>query len=114
MAVQFLLDENVEREVGFRLAKLGHDAKHVQFLSKLGEGTDDTSVAEFSRDHERVIVTYDNDFVTEHNTDDYFGAIYFQDAELSAKQVADVLHAMASHYPDSAFEGLEFGGTEWL
>lgn len=114
MAVQFLLDENVEREVGFRLTKLGHDAEHVQFLSELEEGTDDTPIAEFSLENECVIVTYDDDFVMEHTTDDYFGAVYFQDADLSAKQVADVLHAMASHYPESAFEGLEFGSTDWL
>ena len=114
MAVQFLLDENVEREVGFRLAKFGHDAEHVQFLPELGEGTNDTPIAEFSRENEYVIVTYDDDFVREHTTGDFFGAVYFREADLSAKQVADVLHTMAKHYPKSAFEGLEYGSTDWL
>lgn len=52
--------------------------------------------------------------MTEHEPTDYHGTVYFENATLSARQVADVLHAMAGHYPDSAFEGLEFGSTDWV
>lgn len=114
MAVKFLLDENIEHEVLHRLEKLDYTAEHVEFHPELGKGTDDTPIAKFSQENEWVIVTYDPDFVTDHNQSDYFGTVYFEDASLSAKQVADVLHTMTSHYPESAFEGLEFGSSEWL
>jgi len=52
--------------------------------------------------------------VTEHEPTDYHGTVYFENTTLSARQVADVLHAMADHYPASAFEGLEFGSTDWV
>lgn len=114
MAVKFLLDENIEREVLFRLDKLEYTVEHVASHPELGKGTDDTPIAGFSRQNEWVIVTYDPDFVKFHDTSDYHGAVYFEDATLSAKTVADVLHAMASQYPADAFEGLEFGSTEWV
>jgi predicted nuclease of predicted toxin-antitoxin system len=114
MAVRFLLDEHVEHEVMHRLEKLGYTVAHVEFHPELGKGTDDTPIATFSLQHDWVIVTYDPDFVTEHEPTDYYGTVYFENATLSARQVADVLHAMADHYPDSAFEGLEFGSTDWV
>lgn len=114
MPVPLLLDENVEREVLSRLQKRDHTVEHIEFHPELGKGTDDTPIAEFSRQSEWVIVTYDPDFVTDHDRSEYFGAIYFEDATLSAKQVADVLDAMLNHYPADAFEGLAFGTTEWL
>lgn len=114
MAAQFLLDENIEHEVLHRLEKRGYEVEHVEFHPELGKGTNDTPIAEFSLEHQWVIVTYDPDFVTEYQPTDYFGAVYFENAHLSAKQVADVLHTMASNYSTAAFEGLEFGSTEWL
>jgi len=114
MAVTFLLDENIEHEVLHRLEKLGHDVEHVEFHPELGKGTNDTPIAECSRKKQWVIVTYDPDFVNDHATTDYFGTVFFQDADLSAKQVSEILHTMATQYPESAFEGLEFGSTNWL
>lgn len=114
MAVQFLLDENVEHGVLRRLEERDQRVEHVEFHPRLGKGTDDTSLAEFSAENEWVIITYDPDFVKDHDPADYFGVVYFEDATLSAKQVAQIIHSMATHYPQSAFEGLEFGSPEWL
>ena len=114
MTVSFLLDENIEHEVMHRLRKRDYTVEHVEFHPDLGKGTNDTPIAAFSQRNDRVIVTYDPDFVVDHDASDYFGAIYFEDASLSAKEVSDILHAMASAYPPSAFRGLEFGTTEWL
>ena len=114
MSVQFLLDENVEHEVLHRLEKLGYAVEHVEFHSDLGKGTDDTPISEFSKRNEWVIVTQDADFVMDHDETDYYGTVYFEDATLSAKEMTDILHAMGSNYPASAFQGIEFGSTEWL
>jgi hypothetical protein len=45
---------------------------------------------------------------------EYYRAIYFEDATLSAKEVADIIDAMVEQYPATAFQGLAFGTTEWL
>lgn len=63
MAYRLLLDENVEYEVFHRLENYGHDVVHVDFVADLGKGTDDLSIAQFSRDTDRIIVTDDDDFV---------------------------------------------------
>jgi len=114
MSVKFLLDENVEHEVLHRLEKYDYTVEHVELHPDLGKGTEDTSIAVFSQRQDWVIVTQDADFVKDHDETDYYGAIYFEDATLSAMQMSDILHRMASNYPVSAFEGLEFGSTEWL
>ena len=114
MTVSFLLDENIEHEVLHRLRKRDYTVEHVEFHPDLGKGTADTPIAEFLLRNGWVIVTYDPDFVIGHDESDYFGAVYFQDATLSAKEVGDILDSMASVYPESAFEGLEFGTGEWL
>jgi predicted nuclease of predicted toxin-antitoxin system len=63
MASRLLLDENVEHEVGHRLENYGHDVVHVDFEPKLGKGATDRSLAEYTLAEDRVLVTYDDDFV---------------------------------------------------
>jgi predicted nuclease of predicted toxin-antitoxin system len=114
MSVKFLLDENIEHEVLHRLEKFGYTTQHIEFHPELGKGTDDAPIATFSLEHNWVIVTYDPDFVIGHDASDYFGVVYFEDDSLSAKQTADILHSMATQYPPSAFEGVEFGSSQWI
>lgn len=97
-----------------RLKKYDYTVAHVELHYELGKGTEDTRIAAFSQRQDWVIVTQDADFVKDHDETDYHGAIYFEDATLSAKQMSDILHTMASNYPASAFEGLEFGSADWL
>lgn len=114
MAYRLVLDENVEYEVLHRLVNYGHDVEHVDFVPELGKGTDDRPIAEYSIETDRVIVTYDDDFVLEFDEGDYRGVMYFGDATLSIEQVADVIHAVSQTYPKDEFEGLEYVGAEWL
>ncbi|WP_246084388.1 DUF5615 family PIN-like protein [Salinadaptatus halalkaliphilus] len=76
MAYQLLLDENVEQEIGFRLENYGHDVEHVDFVPELGKGVDDTQIADYSRSTDRLILTYDDDFVLEFDDDDYRAVLY--------------------------------------
>jgi hypothetical protein len=49
MVYRLVLDENVEHEVVYhRLANYGHDVTHVDFVSDLGKGVDDQSIADYS------------------------------------------------------------------
>lgn len=114
MVYRLVLDENVEHEVLHRLDNYGHDVEHVDFVPELGKGAADNSIAQYSLDTDRVIVTYDDDFVLEVDEDDYRAVLYFGDATLSIEQVADVIHAVSQGYPQEELQGLEYVGKEWL
>jgi len=114
MVYRLLLDESVEHEVLHRLENYGHDVEHVDFVSGLGKGVDDHSIARYSPDEERVIVTYDDDFVLEVDEDDYRAVLYVGEAALSVEQVADIVHAVSRHYPPEELHGLTYVGENWL
>jgi hypothetical protein len=114
MAYRLILDENVEHEVLHRLENYGHDVEHIDFATELGKGTDDRPIARYSQETDRIIVTYDDDFVLELDDENYRAAFYFADATLSAKQVADVIHRVSQVYAHEEVDGLEYVGTEWL
>jgi predicted nuclease of predicted toxin-antitoxin system len=114
MAYRFVLDETLEHDVYHRLVNYGHDVEHVDFVPGLGKGANDDPIAQYSPDTDRVIVTYDDDFVLEIDDDEYRAVLYVGDATLSVKQVADIVHAISQLYPQEELDGLEYVGNEWL
>lgn len=114
MAVKFLLDENMEPQVGHRLDAYGHPVESIEDVPALGLGATDTEIVTYSKENERVILTYDDDFLTDHGPSDYHCVIYFANESLSATQVSDIVHKMTEAYPESEFTGRQFGGKEWL
>lgn len=114
MGYRLVLDENLEHEVMHRLENYGHDVEHVDFVPELGKGAADHPIAEYSLDTDRVIVTYDDDFVLEVDEAAYRAVLYLDDATLSAKRVADSIHTISQHYPQSEIRGLEYVGERWL
>lgn len=114
MAVAFLLDENMEPQVSERLDAYGYDVEHVGDIPALGLGAPDPEIAAYSRQEQRVILTYDDDFVSERDDSEFYCAVYFGDDTRSAKEVADIAHSMADAYPESAFDGVEYGSLDWL
>jgi predicted nuclease of predicted toxin-antitoxin system len=114
MAYRLVLDENVEHEVFHRLENYGHDVEHVDFVAELGKGTADHPLARYSLDTDRVIVTYDDDFVLKMDEGMYRAVLYFDDATLSVEQVADVIHTVSQNYPQAELQGLEYVGEEWF
>lgn len=114
MSYRLLLDENVEHVVGHRLENYGHDVRHVDLIPELGKGTDDQSIAAFTRDEDRVLVTYDDDFVRSVAEDEFRAARYVSDASRSVETVADIVHEVSTHYPQDELDGVTYVGTEWL
>lgn len=114
MSYRLLLDEHVEHEVQHRLAHYGHDVVHVDFVPELGKGASDEALARYSMDTDRVIVTYDDDFVLSVDETMFRAAFYLPDATLSIETVADSIHDVSRHYPQEALDGLEYVGPEWL
>lgn len=61
-----------------------------------------------------MILTYDDDFVLEVDEEEYRGTLYIDDATFPVEQVADIVHAVSRHYPQSQIHGLEYLGDEWI
>ena len=114
MTYRLVCDENVEHEVMFRLENYGHDVEHVDFVSKLGKGVTDDQIAQHSLREERLIVTYDDDFVLDFEPADYQAVLYLPDLSLSPSTIADAIHAMSTYYDQSAISGVEPVSSEWL
>ena len=72
MSLALLLDEMVEYEVKHRLENLGHDVVHVTSHNDVGSGDRDRTLAEYSRDSERIVVSYDPDWVEELSEDEFY------------------------------------------
>lgn len=114
MAYRLLLDENLENEIQHRLQNLGHDVEHVDFVQELGKGATDEELAEYSRENDRAIVTYDDDFVEDVGPDRYRATLFFEDDSVSAKEVTDIVHEMSEVYPFEEVTGLQKVGRGWL
>ncbi len=113
MGYRLVLDENVGHEVAHRLENYGHDVEHVDLVPELGKGTTDRSIARYSLDTDRVIVTDDN-VVLDVDDGAYRAALYVADATLAVERVADIVHAVSQQYPQAELQGLEYVGAGWL
>lgn len=114
MTYRLLLDEHIEHEVFHRLGNYDHDVEHVEFASSLGKEATDGEIARYSLEVDRLILTYDDDFVTKFDEDAYRGVFFFEDEQMSYQQVADITHAVSHVYPQDQVSGLEKVGREWL
>lgn len=114
MSYRLLLDENFEHEVCSRLQDDGHDVEHVDFVSELGKGASDEELARYSIETDRIIVTYDDDFIGKLPSDQYRGVLFFQDDTVTAREVTNVITTMSEMYPHDRVRGLQKTGREWL
>jgi predicted nuclease of predicted toxin-antitoxin system len=112
--MRFLLDENLEHEIFHRLENGGHDVLHVEVSEGLSKGDSDTELGACSRQDERVIVTYDDDFLTELSEEAYYAVLYFPDQSLSAREVAEVLEEISTYYDEEQLRGVQTVGRSWL
>ncbi len=65
MTYRILTDGNVERATVNYLRKLGHDVERLDDVTELGLGSEDEAIARYAREHDRLILTQDDDFFTE-------------------------------------------------
>jgi hypothetical protein len=80
-------------------------------VSELGKGVDDRPIAQYSLDTDRVIVTYDDDFVLDVDDGDYRAVMDVGDATLPIEAVADTV---SEAHPQTELRGREYVGEEWL
>ncbi len=110
MVYRLVLDENVEHEAYHRL-KITGTTWNTSIL--FGKGVGDRSIADYSRETDRIIVTYD-DFALELADEEYRAAFSVHDDSLPVKTVADIIPVISKQYPQSEVTGLEYVGDEWL
>lgn len=113
MAYRILADENVERATANYLRKLGHDVECLDDIAELGLGAEDESIARHAREHDRLILTQDDDFFTELNVENTAGVLFQRDQTLSTREVGDAVHEM-SQYLDQSDIALEYVSRNWL
>jgi len=113
MAYRILADENVERATVNYLRKLGHDVERLDDITEVGLGADDESIVRYAREHDRLILTQDDDFFTEFSVEDTSGILFQQDQTLSTRQVGDIVDGM-SKYLDQSDITLEYVSRNWL
>jgi predicted nuclease of predicted toxin-antitoxin system len=114
MAARFLLDENVERQVCDRLDAYGHTTEYVPDIPALGIGTSDAEIAAYSNAHGCIILTFDDDFVLDHEQSAFHAVVLYEDATISARETADIAQAIVQAYPNSSEIGIEYGTHDWL
>ena len=113
MTYRILTDENVERATVNYLRKLGHDVERLDDVTELGLGSEDEAIARYAREHDRLILTQDDDFFTELAVEDTVGVLFQQDQTLSTREVGDAVHEM-SQYLEQSDIVLEYVSENWL
>jgi len=96
MHLRLLLDENVEADLGRKLAREGHDVQRVVEIDDLGPGTPDDEIRRYARETDRIILTYDDHFADP--DDDHAGVFYCPDQRLSAFDVFRIVTAVTDAY----------------
>jgi hypothetical protein len=108
MTGRLLLDENVEREVAERLEGRGYDVAHVESRARL-RGASDEAIGAYAREHDHVLVTYDDDFVTASGA-----VLYLPDESMAVDHVVAILDEILTQYPASEIEGLVYASSAWI
>ncbi|MFB6297908.1 MAG: DUF5615 family PIN-like protein [Salinirussus sp.] len=103
----------IERATVNYLRKLGHDVESLDDVAELGFGVEDESIARYAREHNRLILTQDDDFFAELDIETTAGVLFQKDQTLSTRDVGDAVHEM-SQYLDQSDVVLEYVSENWL
>lgn len=113
MSYRILADENVDRRVVPRLAADGHDVVHIDESDQLEKGTDDRSIAAYSLESDRLVLTGDDDFLREFETAAYAGLLFLEDDSLTYREIGEAVTAIASMIPQEDVETV-YVTRSWL
>lgn len=79
MAFRLLFDEMTEARIVRYCAKLGHDVERVVSVSELGAGSDDTDIVAYADRTDRILLTYDGDFLGQQRAQSRIGILFGPD-----------------------------------
>ncbi len=97
MPFRLLLDEMTEAGLADYCTKLGHDVERVVEVDALGRGTDDGAIAEYAEEHDRLVVTYDDDFLLDRGMLSRVGVLYQPDDRTPPFETANIIDAINIH-----------------
>lgn len=66
-------------------------------MTELGLGVGDGSIARYAREHDRLILTQDDDFFTELEIKNTAGVLFQKDQTLSAREVGDIVYELSQY-----------------
>lgn len=89
-----MLDEMTEAGLADYCSKLGHDVERVVEVENLGRGTSDDAIAEYAEEHDRLVVTYDDDFLLNSGTLSRVGVLYQPDDRTPPFETANIINAI--------------------
>jgi len=84
------------------LRKMDHDVERVVECPELGPGTDDSFVVAYAECENRLLVTADDDFLTEHDALGRIGILFQPDDRLPAFDTANVVNEVATQVEQDA------------
>jgi len=76
MAYRILADAHVESATQNYLEKLGHNVEFVASVDELGGSATDHEVARYARQHDRLVLTHDDDFFLNVDPADAGGVLF--------------------------------------
>ena len=99
MAYRIICDEHIDQQIVTYLERDGHDVVHVE--TALSLSADDTDIAAYAREHERIVLTNDDDFL---DTNDFpeLTVLYYPDNELPEYELAMLVTELTTYYPTQA------------
>ena len=108
MSYRLLVDENVEYRIVHKLRNYGHEVQHVNDLTAFGKGSSDRELGQYSKSDDRLILTYDDDFILELDPTAYRAALYVSDVTTPARKIAAAVHRMSKQYPQEEISGVVY------
>jgi hypothetical protein len=75
--------------------RFGHDVARVVEIPELGPSSDDDEVVTMAQRTDRLLVTYDDDFLTDHDALDRIGVLFQENERTSPFETAKVVDAVA-------------------
>lgn len=99
MSYRILCDENVAPQTVRYLDREGHDAVHVK--EGLSTGADDDAVVSYAREHGRVVLTNDADFLDASQAKGV-PVLYFPNNRLSPYELATLVDEVTAYYPEQS------------
>jgi hypothetical protein len=112
MDITFLLDEDTERDLAALLAGDGYDVERVVEVTELGPGADDDEVRAYARSTDRLIVTYDDHYISVPNSE-HAGVFYAPAQETETYVLYQVIEEVLTYR--EGFSGVVFLSPDtWL
>ena len=99
--MKICVDENVKRSVTTLLSQEGYDVVRVQ--DELSLGDEDADIVSFCRQHDRVLLTNDDDFFS---FDTHHGILFLADQGTAPREIITAIQRIDRYVDD-------LSGTVW-